>query len=185
MRIKNSYFSLKTVYLKSISVLTSNRILIDITHKTRALWGPRQLLFLNKFFSPGWCGSVDWALACEPKGHRFSSQSGHMPGLQARSPVGMQDATTHWFFSPSLSPSLSLKRQKAFKKIYLLFRQKREGERQGEKPWCERNIDGLPLAHQGPGHNPGMCPGQEPNRWPFSLQENTQTTEPHQSGHPQ
>ena len=24
---------------------------------------------------------------CEPKGHRFESQSGHMPGLQARSPV--------------------------------------------------------------------------------------------------
>ena len=38
--------------------------------------------------SPGWCGSVDWAPACEQKGHQFDSQSGHMPGLQARSPVG-------------------------------------------------------------------------------------------------
>ena len=37
--------------------------------------------------SPDWCSSVDWALACEPKGHRFSSQSGYMPRLWARSPV--------------------------------------------------------------------------------------------------
>ena len=26
--------------------------------------------------------------ACEPKGHRFNSQSGHVPGLWARSSVG-------------------------------------------------------------------------------------------------
>ena len=38
--------------------------------------------------SPGWCGSVDWASSCEPKGRWFHSQSGHMPGLWARSPVG-------------------------------------------------------------------------------------------------
>ena len=31
---------------------------------------------------PGWCSSMDWAFACEPQGHRFDSQSGHMPGLQ-------------------------------------------------------------------------------------------------------
>ena len=37
---------------------------------------------------PGWCGSVDWVLARDPKGLQFNSQSGHMPGLQARSPVG-------------------------------------------------------------------------------------------------
>ena len=36
---------------------------------------------------PGWCGSVDQALAWEPKGRRFDSQSVHMPGLWARSPV--------------------------------------------------------------------------------------------------
>ena len=59
--------------------------------------------------SPGWCGSVDWVLTCEPRGHWFDSQSGHMPWLQARSPVGgMWEATTHWCFSPSLSPSLPL-----------------------------------------------------------------------------
>ena len=32
--------------------------------------------------SPGWCGSVDGARACEPKDRRLDSQSGHMPGLQ-------------------------------------------------------------------------------------------------------
>ena len=60
--------------------------------------------------SPGWCGSVDWAPAYEPKGHWFDSQAGHVPRLQARSPVGgVQEATTHWCFPPSLSlpPPLS------------------------------------------------------------------------------
>ena len=37
---------------------------------------------------PSWCGSVDGALAREPKGRcRFDSQSGHKPGLWARSLV--------------------------------------------------------------------------------------------------
>ena len=45
---------------------------------------------------PGLCGSVDWVQACEPKRHWSDSQSGHMPGLQARSPVeGELEATTH------------------------------------------------------------------------------------------
>ena len=34
-------------------------------------WGP----------IPGWCGSVDWALACRLKGCWLDSRSGHMPGL--------------------------------------------------------------------------------------------------------
>ena len=62
--------------------------------------------FLNNvlLFMPGWCDSVDWVLTCEPKGHWFDSQSGHMPGLWARSPVGgTREATTHWCFSPSFS----------------------------------------------------------------------------------
>ena len=34
--------------------------------------------------------------AYKPKGRWFDSQSGHMPGLQARSPVGgAQEATAH------------------------------------------------------------------------------------------
>ena len=64
--------------------------------------------------SPGWCGSVNWVRACEPRscwfnswGCWFDSQSGHMPGLQARFPVGdAWEATTHWCFSPSLPFSL-------------------------------------------------------------------------------
>ena len=59
--------------------------------------------------SPVWCGSVDWVLACEPKGRWFNSQSGHMPGLRARPPLGgVQEATTHWYFSPSLPISLKI-----------------------------------------------------------------------------
>ena len=39
----------------------------------------------------------------EPKGRVFNSQTEHVPGLQARPSVGgMQEATTHGCFSPSL-----------------------------------------------------------------------------------
>ena len=74
------------------------------------------LTISKKFFCLGWCGSVDWASACEPKGHRFDSWSGHMPGLWARSPVG--GARGNQCFSPCLSPSfpLSLKINKILKK---------------------------------------------------------------------
>ena len=38
---------------------------------------------LNKRINlhPGWCGSVNWAPACQPKNHWFNSQSGNIPGL--------------------------------------------------------------------------------------------------------
>ena len=55
------------------------------------------------------------SVGCKPKDCWFKSQSGHMPGLQARSPVGATwAATTHWCVSPSFSSSLplSLKRNK-------------------------------------------------------------------------
>ena len=45
-------------------------------------------------------------LSCKPKGRRFTSQSGHMPGLRAKSPVeGVQEATncTLMFLSLPLS----------------------------------------------------------------------------------
>ena len=41
----------------------------------------------SKIHSPGWCGSVDWVPACEPKCHGCDSQSGHKPGLLARFPT--------------------------------------------------------------------------------------------------
>ena len=71
--------------------------------------------------SPSWCGSVDWVPACKPKGCLFNSQSGHRPGLWARSPVGgMWEATTHWTslslslfsLSPFLSPLPPLSKNK-------------------------------------------------------------------------
>ena len=60
---------------------------------------------LRLSISPGWCGSVDWAAACKPKGQWFDSCSGHMPGLQARSlherqPIDV--SFTHQCFSLSL-----------------------------------------------------------------------------------
>ena len=72
---------------------------------------------------PGWCSSVDWTLACEPKGRQFDSQSGHMPGLWVRSLVeGGRKATTDWCFSPLLSPSLpfclKINKQNLKKKIH-------------------------------------------------------------------
>ena len=73
-----------------------------------------ECLYLLMFFNqndltcPGWCGSVDWVLACEPKCCWFDSQSGHMPGLWARSPVGhVRSNYTLMFLSlfPSPLPS--------------------------------------------------------------------------------
>ena len=50
-------------------------------------------------FRSGWCGSVGWVTAYEP---RFYSQAGHVPGLQAKSPVGAMQEATKQCFSPSL-----------------------------------------------------------------------------------
>ena len=71
--------------------------------------------------------------------------------------------------------------------IYLfIYRSRgRKGEREGEKHWCEREtLIGCILyaLSQGLTHSPGMCPDQEPNRWPLSLWEEVQPNEPHQSG---
>ena len=50
----------------------------------------------------GQSSPIDWvwlsalSAACKPRDRWFDSQSGHMPGLWARSPGGgMQEATTH------------------------------------------------------------------------------------------
>ena len=42
--------------------------------------------------NPDWCGSVP---ACKPKDRWFNSQSGYLPGLQARSPVGGHEKQPH------------------------------------------------------------------------------------------
>ena len=50
----------------------------------------------KEIIAPGWNGSVNWELACEWKDRQFDSQSGHVPGLRVRSPVGgVREATTH------------------------------------------------------------------------------------------
>ena len=74
---------------------------------------PNHWKFFKGLKSPGWCGSVDWTPTCEAKGRWFDSQTGHMPGLQARSSVGgAPEATTRWCFSPFLSLSLPLCKNK-------------------------------------------------------------------------
>ena len=48
-------------------------------------------------------------LSCKLKGHQFDSLSGHMPELQARSPVGgVREATNRCFSHQCFSPSSSL-----------------------------------------------------------------------------
>ena len=77
----------------------------------------------KEYIHTGWCGSVDWAPACKPKGCQFNSQSGHMPGLWTRSPVGGHIRGNHtlmfFFLSFSLPSPLSKNKQNLFKKIAL------------------------------------------------------------------
>ena len=64
---------------------------------------------LKKYIQPWlvWLSGLSTNL--RTKGHWFDSQSGPMPGLQTRSPVGgTWEATTHWCFSPTLSLFLPL-----------------------------------------------------------------------------
>ena len=71
--------------------------------------------------------------------------------------------------------------------MYLFQRKGIEGRKRERNIVCERYIDQLPLTHPPAGDlacNPGMCPDWESNRLPFSLQGGTQSTEPHQPGHP-
>ena len=72
----------------------------------------------EEWLHPGWCGSVDWVPACEPKGCQLDSHSGHLPGLWARSPGGGLRETTNYNVSLPLylPPFPSLKMNKIFKK---------------------------------------------------------------------
>ena len=75
-------------------------------------------------------------IECWPanQSHGLDSQSGHMPGLQARSPVGgTQEATTHCCFSPSLSPSLPICLRNKINKI-LKRKRHRDENSQGSAP---------------------------------------------------
>ena len=85
---------------------------VSTTHQPSLNFPPCLLRSASKnenSLGPGWCGSVDWVPACEPKGHQFDSQSGHMPGLQARCLVrGMWEVTSQLILLSSHLSSLSL-----------------------------------------------------------------------------
>ena len=70
--------------------------------------------------------------------------------------------------------------------FYLFQRKGKGGRKKGrEALMWERNIDWLPLVHaltENRTSNPGMCPDWEWNWPPFSLQDNSQPTEPHWPG---
>ena len=92
--------------------------------------------------SPGWCGSVDWVMACEPKGHWFNFQSGYMPGLWTRSLAGSPwEATTQWCISAYVSTSLPL----SLKINKILFLKRCEGQR--VRHWDERVCTSELLCH--------------------------------------
>ena len=74
-----------------------------------------------------------------------------------------------------------------FLKILFLWNKERSegGEREGEKHQCDREtsigyLSNAPIGGQA--CNPGMCPEQESNQQPLGLWDDTQPTEPHQSG---
>ena len=65
---------------------------MQLNHSFEVGWVCRNYQIVQS--GPGWSGSVDWAPAWALEGRRFASWSGHMPGLQARSPVeGVRGAT--------------------------------------------------------------------------------------------
>ena len=89
---------------------TCTSVLIAVLFTVANIWktSERPLVheWIKKLYYPGWCGWVDWVPACKLKGRWFESQSGHVPGLWARSPVGsVREATvslTHQcFYLPS------------------------------------------------------------------------------------
>ena len=52
---------------------------------------------ISAFVRRGWCGSVEWVPACEPKGLRFDSQPGFTAGVRARSLVGDCSVGSKWW----------------------------------------------------------------------------------------
>ena len=62
----------------------------------------------NNDVHPGWCDSVGWELTAKPKGQRFNSWSGHIPGLWVRSPVGVHMKGNQSMYLSPINVSLSL-----------------------------------------------------------------------------
>ena len=94
-------------------ILGGQKHIFSLGSERRAKKRERRNLKFKFVHCPGWCGSVDWAPSCEPKGRWCDSQSGHSPGLRARPPDGdvreaVDVSLAQWCFSPCLSPSLAL-----------------------------------------------------------------------------
>ena len=84
----------------------------------------------------------------------------HMPGLWARSPfAGTREATTHCCFSPSLSPSLPLSKNK-----YKIFKNKTKNLTLG----CD-NMLSRACSAQGPGLRASSQPSLEEPPTPAQL----------------
>ena len=70
-----------------------------------------------------------------------------------------------------------------FLKYFIYLFLEREEGREKER---ERNVNQLPfictLDHRGLNRQPRLVPGPESNQRPFTLQDDAQPTEPHQSG---
>ena len=84
------------------------------------------ILLLKVGISPDWCGSVDWALACEQKGYYWLvSIQGAGLGCRPGPQLGGVWEAINQCFSPSLLPSLPLSLK--INKWNLFFK----------KSWCQ------------------------------------------------
>ena len=109
MSMRNSEFILILLFINYCTIHLMNNYKPSFVHP---IFRAYHLCLKYKSTSSGWCCSVDGAPACEPKSCQFNSWSGILPGLLARPPGGaLLEATTHWCFSPSLSPSLPLSKK--------------------------------------------------------------------------
>ena len=70
----------------------------------------RNLIELWHYYSrhPSWCGSADWGPTCGSRGRWFGSQSGHMPGMWARTPSWACAGSNLLMFLVHISVSLPL-----------------------------------------------------------------------------
>ena len=77
---------IEAIYRGDIYTPMFTAALLMVAKTWRQLKCPSIDDWIKMQYTLGWCGSIDWALACEPKGHRFNSQSGQMPGSLVRPP---------------------------------------------------------------------------------------------------
>ena len=127
-----------------------------------------------KTLCPGRCGSVDWVPPCGLKGHWFNCRSGHMPGLQAWSPVwGVQEATGLCFSRTLMSLSFFHPLFPSLQKI---------NTKKICKDFKHRPVASCSRPYQDWTHNPGMSPHLESKQWHFALQNDIKPSELHWSG---